>query len=672
MKSHLTFRYVTLACASLLLAGSRHCGAQGGLTPPPAISPAQAAAIPVQPGTAPSGIYNQPVVVNSFEKVEMERLRITEEVGKAEREDLAFREQHLRLQKKLASSSLSIAAPESIPTDYRTFLSMSEGNIEKSKQYYALLKSTLNDLTPESPYMAHTAKEGSNPRRAAENLLRLDGFAEDDGISRTLRGHLAEFYGGRVDDKTRIRNIDAELATLAAEKKQIQWNYKMTYDINSFTQQPRGSEADRERLQKNIDGVTEKEEQLKKEKLTLHHVVTEIQRKLQFQQFIVELAFQQRYIHALIACGFYRGSPSRGDLSLSKDAYPSGRNKGPAPAGNDPFGGPTPASAIPSADIPIISTISGMESFLTNRIRDAMKDREAMDNMLKEKQMSAAESLLRKMVMTAKYQPELNTIPYASRQRIHGYGQDMRSLADALSAKDYQEMSKLADRIEQGGTDAGMKDIKLFATEHPKKALYLVRQAELSLKAGDRKSAQTMTDAAMQRAPLDPEVNAKIQQMQTSFLSNTKLAEELEKIVETGDYQSAFSRMNEFAPLASAATDKTLKSRYERLIEQEKSIRTTLEKCDAFERRSSYPDVWLALCGVEPGLAEDVRLVKRKNSISGKCPRFVSAYTKATEKEQTGADSIALAWYLSALSEAPGNTELVDKVNNLGTKLLNN
>lgn len=616
---------------------------------------------------------NQPVVVSSFENVEMERLRLVEEAAKVEREDVAFREQIIKLQKKLASSSLAVAAPESIPTDYRSFLSMNEGNIEKSKQYYAVLKSILNDLTPESPYFIRTAGEVSNPRRAAANLLRLDAFEEDDGLGRTLRGHLAEFYGGRVDDGQRIAMIDQALAALAQEKKTLEWNLKSLYAVNPLTGGSRGTEADVKFRQEKIDEVKAKEEELKKERLSLNHVVTEVQRKLQFQQFIVELAFQQRYIHALIACGFYRGSPSRGDLSLNKSAYPSGRGKGAAgsrESSSDPFATPTPSS-IPTADVPIISTISGMESFLTNRIRDAMKDREAMENMLREKQISGAEGLLRKMVLTAKYQPELNTIPYSARQSIYGYGQEMRALADALSAKDYPQMEKLSARIEQTSADSGMKDIQLFAAEHPKKALYLTRQAELALKVGDRKSAQAMTDAAMQRAPLDPEVNAKIRDMQNSFLSNTKLSDELSKIVEAGDYQTAFNRVNEFGPLAASGNDRALKTRFEKLIDQEKSIRSTLEKCDAIEKRSSYPDAWLALCGVDQKLLEDPRLVRRKSSISGKCPRFIAAYTKATESEQTGADSLALAWYLSALSEAPGNADLVEKVNTLGAKVLN-
>jgi len=654
----------------------------------PVVAPFPVAPEPGQAATAQPGIFNQPVVINTFERVEMERLRIAEELTKTQREDLAFREQVVKLTKKLASSSLSVAAPESIPTDYRTFLSLSEGAIATSQQYYALLKSALNDLTPQSPYLARTKGEGANPQRASATLLSLDRFAEDDGVSRTLRGHLAEFYGGQRDDASRIRGIDGNLAELDREKKQLEFQMRNTEGNNPLSGRPRGTDDDRAAFKERIATVTQSQTQLRQERQSLSHVVTEVQRKLQFQQYIVELAFQQRYIHALIACGFYRGAPSKGDLAINPQAYPSGRGNGPAggaagfptpgapgnvsmPANEDPFSKLNPTSAIPAASVPVIATVSGMEAFLTNRIRDAIKDREAMDNMLKEKQMSAAEGLLRKMVMTAKYQPELNTIPYGSRQLIHGYGQDMRALTDALQSRDYAEMRQIAKRIEKTGTDAGMKDIELFATEQPSKALYLVRQAELALKASDRKAAQSMTDAAVARAPLEPEVKDAIEKLQNLFLNNSRLAEDLEKVVEAGDYQSAYSRANEFGPLAAQAPDRGLRTKFEMLMEREKNVRAALERCDAFEKRASYADGWLALSNVDAAIAEDARIVRRMSGVMAKCPRFVAAYTKASEHEKAGAHSIALAWYLSALADAPGNTELVDKVNNLGTQVIN-
>lgn len=681
--------WVVTTSSLILVGGLLRAQSPAGPTPtsPPANqsgthTPASPVGInPASPGTvtppANGAIMNQPVVVNSFENVEMERLRIADELAKTQKEEVAFREQVARLQARLATASLSVASPDGIPTDFRTFLSSSQTDIETSKKYYDLLKSTLNDLTPESPYQARTAMEKADPKRAADNLLHLAEFSEDEGICRTIRGHLSELYGGRRDDGNRRANIDAALATLAKEKRDLEHNLKMTYERSGLTGRPSGSDADRRLIADKMAAVRVKEEALLAEKNSLSHVVKEIPRKLQFQQFILELAFQQRYIHALMACGFYRGSPSRGDLAIPKEAYPVGRSaSGPStpPLGQPSAGGGlTPAlpASIPALEIPYIATISGLEAFLTNRIRDAMKDREALDNMIKDKQISAAEGILRKLVLTGKYQPELHTVPGSFRQLILQYGQQMRMLSEALNAKDYAEIKTLCDQVGASSGDANMRDVLAFATEQPKKAMHAVHQAELALKFGDRKSAAAMIDSAVNRAPLDKEVEKAIQDLQGTLLSNTKLSDELQKLVDRDDYRAAYERMNEFMPLVAAGNNQELKTKFDTLIDREKSVRTVLEKCDLFEKRGAYPDLWLSLTDVAPEVAEDQRLTARKSSVAGKCPKFVTAYAKAGDNAKAGNDPLTLAWYLTALAEAPGNSVLVDKINAISKNLAN-
>jgi hypothetical protein len=621
-----------------------------------------------QPGQ-PS-VINQPVMVNSFENVEMERLRLAEEVAKMERDDLEFREQVMKLQKKLASASIVGLTPESLPSEYRSFISANAGEIKKSEAYYALLKSVLNDLTPESPYRSRTVEDTTRPATASEKLLKLSEYSEDDDLSRSIRGHIASLSGGRVDDQRRMLEIRRELAMHTTERKRLEWNLKMTYNVNPLTGRQSGTDDERAFLRQQIEEVKGQINTLENEKKSLSHLVTAEVRKLQFQQFIIELAAQQRYIHALIASGFYRNSFKGGDLAISQEAYPTGRSSKPSAPAEPGANSPLPASPAAPAEVPFISTITGLEAFLLNRIRDAIKDREAIENMMREKQVSAAESVLRKMLLTAKYQPELQTIPYSERQRIQQFGQNVRQLSDALNARDYPEMVRLAAEIKKSSSDSGMADLKVFAAEHPRKAMHWARQAEVALKAGERKMGTSLMEAAIRRAPLDSAVAQKIEALQDKAGTNTDLLDDLKKVVAAGDYKSAFDRMNEFAPLAANGTAPDLKASYETLVEREKSLRATLEKGDALERRGAYPDAWMVLNEVHPAAAGDARISERKSRISGKCPRFIGAYTNADEQEKAGKPAIALAWYLSALSDAPSSEELTKKVNTLGKQLL--
>jgi hypothetical protein len=622
-------------------------------------------------GALPGAIQNQPVIVPTFESVELERLRISEEIAKGERDEIDFQKQVATLQKKLAESSATTIIPESVPSDYRSFLSANAGDIERSEAYYAKLKSVLNDLVPESPYKTRTVEDSTNTRRASEKLLELSSFPQDDDISRSIRGHISSLTGGRVDDNRRQLELNRELKTLQDERKRLEWNLKMAHKPNSLTGET-STEDERNFLRQQIADVLKEIDRVEDEKSSLSHRVTAEVRKLQFQQFIVELAMQQRYIHALIACGFYRNSFKGADLALSKDAYPSGPS-GPASEtpGENPAEIPAPAAGAP-AEIPVISTITGMEAFLLNRIRDAVKDRESIDNILRENQLAAAETLVRNMVLTAKYQPELQTIPYASRQKILQGGQSLRRLADAVNARDYAEIQRLVAELESQGADTGLADLKVFAAEHPRKAMHWARQAELARKAGDLKSMNSLMEMAIRRAPLDPDVAKKIESIQDGALDDHGLLEELKRLVATRDHRAAFDRMNEFAPLArSDDADPDLRKSYEALLELEKNVRAALEKSDSLERRGAPPEAWMELENLPEAAANDPRVLERKARLAGRCPAFVGAHTKATENERANRPAKALAWYLNALAESPGNELLTDKVQSLGNQLLN-
>ncbi len=551
-------------------------------------------------------------------------------------------------------------------------MSANAGDIQKSDAYYGLLKGVLNDLTPESPYRTRSIGDTSNPERASQKLLELSGYAEDDDLCRTIRGHLSSLTGGRVDDKERVRQIERERSTLDTERKRLEWNLKMSYNVNPLTGKQSSTEDERRFIEEQLQEVKDRIAALENEKKSLSHLVTAEVRKLQFQQLIVELAAQQRYIHALIACGFYRNSFKGGDLALSQQAYPAGSSGGSQKdTGKDSDG----AGAAPK--IPYISTITGLEAFLLNRIRDATKDRQSIDNMLRENQLGAAESTLRKMVLTAKYQPELQTIPYSERQRIQLFGQNIKKISDAVNSKDYPKIAELAEAIEKTSADSGMADLKTFAAEHPRKALHWAQQAHVAMKMRDKKSADTLIAAAIGRDPLNPDLKKKIEDIQNSTLEEIKTLEAknetldaLKIVVKAQDHKAAFERMSEFAALIGKGSDPELKAKYEALVEREKNLHAILEKCDALERRSAYPEVWMALYDLDSASAADSRVADRKAKVSGKCPRFISDYNSAIENERKGKRGQALALYLSALDASPSSEILVAKVTELGKQIL--
>lgn len=638
------------------------------------------------PGTAP-GVMNQPVVVSSFEGVEMRRLEMAENAEKAIQEDREFQAKLVLLQKKLLGLSQNIAAPENLSTEYRTFISTSAGDVDEQKKYYELLKAALNDLTPVSPYRPNANAQLVNQTAAAEKLVQLAKFETDEGISNTLLSQIEAVRGGVTQDAARVGMINKRLAKLKTDLNREQWNDSQASQPNGLTGRPSATPTEQAAIKLRIAEIQKEQATLEAERGTLSHTVTKVQRQLQFQQYIVQLAMQRRYIHSLMACGFYRYTFAGADLAISKAAFPNPQNVGggaqespgessgqpgfPSAGGSSPVpaSNPIPVQAgNPAVNFPVVDTITSMETVLLNRIRDAIKDRDALDNMLKVNQMAAAAGQLERMVITGKYQPELNTLAFEERQRIFSSYQDLRELSDMLTSKNYQEIDRLAKKIEQSSQDARMGDVKSFAAEQPKRALFWLDQAELALQAGDVKSMQKMKEVAMNRAPFDPEVEKRLKDLQSSVISSSKVSDELERIIKDEDYQAAARDPNKY--VVAAASDPALRAGLEKLLERDKSVQKVIEKCDVFEQRSSYADAWICLSEVEPAVANDPRLTSRMTRTALKCSKFVDAYDKAIKHEKNGESSLALAWYLTALAEAPTAGDLVKRINTLGEQVL--
>jgi hypothetical protein len=643
-----------------------HLGAQANPTPILESAPAAAAS----PGT-PS-VMNQPVVVGSFESVEMERIRLARESENIVREDALYREQLLTLQQKLGRASLSALPADQVPlgvlNDFRGFLSENAGNIERSTEYYKLLTETLNDLIPKNPYSRDLSMTEPNVVRAEEKLQRLFAFPEDEGISRNIMAQIAAVRGGVFETDQRRNEVLTEFQTLEKRKKDLAWNISVASQPSLLTG---GNSAGSDSIpvyQEELRQVDERLQELKLEAQSLTPTLQKATRELQFQQFVIELAFQQRYIHSLIAAGFFR-LYSR-NVTLSPEAYPA------QPGGGGGGGGSGGKAATPNAGggesplIPLFNNVPALETFLMNRIADTAKSRNAIDNMLKAGQLSAAENLIRELVLTARYQPELHTIPHPERQRILGFSDRIRQLSDSLNSRNYDEVRRIAEEIESISTDPGMVDIKAFAEEHPKKALQLVRQAEVALRLGDQKTMRSLMEAAASRAPLDPEVTAAMRKLEEEIIEGGDLRSDLNRLLEAEDYQEIHRRRSDFARFSGSGADPETSQRLEKMLEMEASIQEALKKCDAFESRTSYPDVWISLSELSPELARDERIKERRNATERRCEAFATAYQNAKEQDEAGNSPMALAWYLTALADSPSaTTKLRPRVEELGRQI---
>ena len=181
----------------------------------------------VDPTTAnPGSVIATPpgsVVVNSFESVEMEKLRIAKEAGKLTQEEAEYKEGVLKIQKKLIDASASAATPANLPSDYSSFINAPSKDVNRSVFYYGQLKEALNQLTPASPYLSRTSGDTVSPVKAGEILKQMGDFEEDEGISRTILNQWSAKEGSVRDDAARMAQINYSISQLEKERDRLQW-----------------------------------------------------------------------------------------------------------------------------------------------------------------------------------------------------------------------------------------------------------------------------------------------------------------------------------------------------------------------------------------------------------------------------------------------------------------
>ena len=520
-------------------------------------------------------------------------------------------------------------------------------------------------------------------------------------VSRTLISHIQAVRMGNKSDTLRIAQITKELDRLERAIRAKEWNYENEFSPNLLSGGTLGG-AGQVFTASELLGMKQTYHSLQQEMALLKTVRSPIRRRTQFQLFIIELTAQQRYVHALMACGFYRylssdttfnpqqleqeRASAEQEILQRGESYQTGLanrlteigSGNPIPAlPNSPGSNPATQGArsfnLPNgneeAPLPTFNSITSLEVFLTTQINESKRKRGAFDGMVSEGQYGSAQALLIDLLLTAKHQPELHTIPYADRQKIMEVGTKMRHLSESLTSLDYEAVKQLADELESLDNTVTMADVRAFAEKYPTQARVWARQADVLLKSNRVSDAQQMIEAALQIAPLDSQVQETIKNTQNDMLEKVDLLETLEEVVDDKDYREAHERMEEFMPLAESGDDPDLRSEFSLLLDMEKDVQTSLEKSEAMEDRGEYASAWLEVVDVSDEVSEDDRLVSRRNKLGARCGEFAKGFYSAEGFEERGKDAIALSWYLNLLEEAPGSEFLVERIDLLSQRL---
>ena len=160
--------------------------------------------------------------------------------------------------------------------------------------------------------------------------------------------------------------------------------------------------------------------------------LSELQAKIDFQSFLIQLFMQRRFHHVAIGTRFYRAIFTDGDSRLNVDKQ-------------------TQESLSSGTNSP--TTVASLEALGNEAMRDVQLAIQAFHTLYQKDELRSATERLRDAWMIGEYMPELRTIPLQRKRDVLGFLQKTQQLESSLEARNFTLAQELLTGPE------GLKDV---------------------------------------------------------------------------------------------------------------------------------------------------------------------------------------------------------------------
>lgn len=375
-------------------------------------------------------------------------------------------------------------------------------------------------------------------------------------------------------------------------------------------------------LEKVIDkGLAIKANQAKSE-------LSELQAKLEYQGFLVQLFLQRRFHHLVIGTRFYRAIFSDGDSKLN---LPDKSTQIFGSGGSPP-------------------TVTTLESLANEAMRDVQLGVQAFHSLVDAGELDSASKRLAEAFMIGEFMPEIRTLPKERKRKVLAYSQKANQLLAAIETKDYGLASETING--SNGLKAMAKDFDatkpnaLIETSRNMARLHLAKARNAAL-SGDKPAFEAALAEAGKIWPNNPEL---IEVATKAFNQGDVQAQalvELEQLIA----QKNFRRIAEEAGRFLAATHMAppeKQSQLKSILEDFKSIEAALMGAKEMDRQGNPSGAWESVEKLGQKFPDDLQLAQSRALYTTKAADFVRAIQNAQDHERRAQAATSLAWFLKA------------------------
>jgi tetratricopeptide (TPR) repeat protein len=528
------------------------------------------------------------------------------------------------------------------------YLASPEANTPEDEEY----RKILDEVTM---YLAPTYNGGKPSLPAAVALLPL---AAQHKIDAKLCDTLANaIYGVWLSQKN-VANLRATTTEMDRQRNNRHFFGKHTTDPmssqrpapgpggqqNNTPQQAAAQLGDVAQYTKDI---IELEAKMKVAELSM--ATAQVTAKAEFQAIIIQFAIQRRFEHVVLACRFYRhifADPS-GILNLKE--------------GSD-------AEKMFASSLGTSPTISALDSFANEAIRDVDEAVQAFDYLVERGDMASAAQRISEAFMMGEYLPRVRRVPIQRKMMVLDFTRDSNQLVSAMEMKDYTLAETLVTKLRTLAKDFDYsKPTAAIETARTVSDMHL-NKAKVAAMQGDQKSS---TEALTQAATIWP-TNPKLKEF-TNMIGNnadikTQAALDLDRLLSQRNYRQIYNDQGRY--LAAVMDDPGRQESLKKVLVDMNKVNLIIAGATSRSQGGDVAGAWESIEQAYKEFPEDPEVARLRSDFSVKATDFVGALQKAKSHEDRQQVGSALAWYLKARTQYPpsqfareGITRQVTKLN---------
>jgi len=376
--------------------------------------------------------------------------------------------------------------------------------------------------------------------------------------------------------------------------------------------------------------------------------VSQVTAKAEFQALIIQFALQRRFEHVILACRFYRHifqDPS-GIISLKE--------------GSD-------AEKMFASSLGTSPTISALDSFANEAIRDVDEAVVAFDHLLARGDLASAGQRISEAFMVGEYLPRVRRVPMAKKLTVLDFTRDSNQLVSAMEMKDYTlaeslvtKMRGLAKDFDYSKPQAVIETARTISDMH-------LNKAKVAAMQGDQKtSAEALTEAATMW-PTNPKLREFTNMIGSNADIRTQAALDLDRLLSQRNYRQIFNDQGRY--LAAVMDDPGRQESLKKVLTDMNRANLTIAAASSHQQNGNSAGAWEMIEKAYQEFPEDPEITRLRSDLSVRATEFVGALQRAKQHEDRKQTGSALAWFLKARSQYPPSEFAREGINRQVTKL---